>query len=41
MWDYPDQNMKNGKCCSQLSTYFKRHMAARKANESLVRSDKA
>jgi hypothetical protein len=32
--------MKNGKCCSQLSTYFKRHMAFRKADESLVCSGK-
>jgi hypothetical protein len=32
--------MKNEKCCSQLSTYFKRHMAFRKADESLVCPDK-
>jgi hypothetical protein len=25
----PNQNMKNGKFCSQLSTYFKRHMGFR------------
>jgi hypothetical protein len=28
------------KCCSQLSTYFKRHVAFRKADESLVCSGK-
>jgi hypothetical protein len=27
--------MENEKCCSQLSTYFERHMAFRKADESL------
>jgi hypothetical protein len=27
--------MKDEKCCSQLSTYFKTHMAFRKADESL------
>jgi hypothetical protein len=27
MLDNPDQNMKNEKFCSQLSTCFKRHMA--------------
>jgi hypothetical protein len=33
--------MKNEKSCSQLSIYFKRHMAAfREADESLVCSDK-
>jgi hypothetical protein len=36
----PDRNMKNEKCCSQLSTHFKGHMACRKAEESLVCSDK-
>jgi hypothetical protein len=36
----PDGNMKNEKCCSQLSTYFKRHLAIRKADESLVCSEK-
>jgi hypothetical protein len=40
MSDNPDQNMKNEKCCSQLSTYFKRRMALRKADESLACSDK-
>jgi hypothetical protein len=40
MPDNPDQNMKIKKCCSRLSTYFKRHMAFRKANESLVCSEK-
>jgi hypothetical protein len=34
----PDRKMK--KCCPQLSTYFERHMAFRKADESLVCSDK-
>jgi hypothetical protein len=29
MSDSPDRNMKNEKLCSQLSTYFKRHMAFR------------
>jgi hypothetical protein len=29
MSDKLDQNVKNEKCCSQLSTYFKRHMAFR------------
>jgi hypothetical protein len=36
----PERNMKNEKFCSQLSTYFKRHMAFRKGDESLVCSDK-
>jgi hypothetical protein len=40
MSDNPEQNMKNEKCWSQLSTYFKRHMAFRKADELLVCSDK-
>jgi hypothetical protein len=35
-----DRNMKNEKCCSQLSTYFKRHLAFRKADESRVCSNK-
>jgi hypothetical protein len=37
MWmlDNPDQNMKNEKCCSHLSTYFKRHLEFWKANKSL------
>jgi hypothetical protein len=35
MSDNPDRNMKNIKFCSQLSTYFKRHMGFRKADESL------
>jgi hypothetical protein len=26
MLDIPDRNMKNEKFCSQLTTYFKRHM---------------
>jgi hypothetical protein len=40
MSDNPDRDMKNEKCCSQLSTYFKRNMAFRKADESLVCSGK-
>jgi hypothetical protein len=36
----PDRNMKNEKFRSQLSTYFKRHMGFRKADESLVSSDR-
>jgi hypothetical protein len=36
MSDDPDRNMKNEECCSQLSTYFERHMAFRKADDSLV-----
>jgi hypothetical protein len=40
MSDNPDRNMKNEKCCSQLSTYFKRHLTFRKALKSLVCSDK-
>jgi hypothetical protein len=32
--------MENEKCSSQLNTYFKRHMAFRKVDESLVCSDK-
>jgi hypothetical protein len=27
--DNPDRNMKNEKCCSQLSTNFERYMACR------------
>jgi hypothetical protein len=38
--DNPDRNMKNEKCCSQLDTYFERHIAFRKADESLLCSDK-
>jgi hypothetical protein len=38
MSDNPDRNMK--KCCSQLSTCFKRYMTFRKADKSLVWSDK-
>jgi hypothetical protein len=40
MSDNQDRYMKNGRCCSQLRTYFKEHMAFRKADESLVCSDK-
>jgi hypothetical protein len=40
VWDNPDRNMKCEKYCSQLSTYYKRHMPFRKADESLVCSDK-
>jgi hypothetical protein len=40
MSNSPDRNMKNEKCCSQSSTHFKRHMSFRKADESLVCSDK-
>jgi hypothetical protein len=40
MSDNPHGNMKNKECCSQLSTYNKRHMTLRKADESLVCSDK-
>jgi hypothetical protein len=40
MLDNPDGNTKNEKCYSQLSTYFERHMGFRKADESLVSSDK-
>jgi hypothetical protein len=32
--------LKYEKCCSQLSTYFKKHMAFRKADESLACSTK-
>jgi hypothetical protein len=39
MSDNPDQNMKNEKCCSQLSTYFKKYTLFRKADESLVCSE--
>jgi hypothetical protein len=35
MSDNLDQNMKSEKCRSQLSTYFKRHMAFRKASAQL------
>jgi hypothetical protein len=35
MSDNPDQDIKNEERCSHLSTYFKRHMAFKKANESL------
>jgi hypothetical protein len=38
MSDNQDRNMK--KFSSQLSMYFKRHMACRKEDESLVCSDK-
>jgi hypothetical protein len=40
MLDNPERNMKNEKCCSQLSIFFKRHVAFRKSDESLVCSDK-
>jgi hypothetical protein len=40
MSDNPYRNKQNEKCCSQFNTYFKRHMAFRKADESLVSSDK-
>jgi hypothetical protein len=33
--DNTDRNIQNGKRCSQLSTYFKRHTVFRKADESL------
>jgi hypothetical protein len=36
----PDPNITNEKFSSQLSTYFKRLMAFRKADESLVCTDK-
>jgi hypothetical protein len=36
MSDGPDLNMKNEKCYSQLSAYFKRNMAFGKADESLA-----
>jgi hypothetical protein len=36
----PYRNVKKGKMLSQLSTYVKRHVAFRKADESLVWSDK-
>jgi hypothetical protein len=39
MSDNPVGNMKNEKLCSQLNTYFKRHMAFGKANKSLFYSD--
>jgi hypothetical protein len=39
MWDNPDQNMKNEKCCLQFNVYFKRHIALWKANDSRVCSD--
>jgi hypothetical protein len=35
----PDRNMKNKKFGSRLSTYFKRHMGFRKADESLECSE--
>jgi hypothetical protein len=35
-----NRNMKTEKYCSQFSTYFKRHTAFRKADESLVCSEK-
>jgi hypothetical protein len=40
MSDNLHQNTKNKKCCSQLSTNFKRHAVFRKADESLVCSYK-
>jgi hypothetical protein len=40
MSDNPDRNMKSEKCCSQLSTYYESHKAFKKADESLVCSDK-
>jgi hypothetical protein len=40
MLDNPDRNMENEKCCSQLRIFFKRNMAFRKADESLLCSDK-
>jgi hypothetical protein len=40
MSDNQDRNVKNKNFCSQLSTYFKRHIAFRKEDESLVCSDK-
>jgi hypothetical protein len=39
MSDNSDLNMKYEKCCSQLSTYFKRHMEFSKTGESLVCSE--
>jgi hypothetical protein len=38
--DNPERNLKNDKFSPQVSTYFKRRMAFRKADESLVCSDK-
>jgi hypothetical protein len=35
MLDDLDQNSESEKCCPQLSTYFKRHMGVKKADESL------
>jgi hypothetical protein len=35
MLDDPYQKIKNEKFCQQLSTYFKRHMGFRKADESV------
>jgi hypothetical protein len=41
MSDNPDRNMEmKEKGCSQLSTYVRRHMAFRKADESLLCSNK-
>jgi hypothetical protein len=36
MFDNPDGNTKIEKCCSQLRTYFKRHLTFRKADDSIV-----
>jgi hypothetical protein len=40
MSDNTDENIENGKYCSQFSIYFERHVAFRKADESLVCSKK-
>jgi hypothetical protein len=40
MSDNLDWNMKNEECCLRLNTHFTRHVAFRKADESLVCSDK-
>jgi hypothetical protein len=40
MSDNPDRNIKNENFCLQLNIYFKRHMAFRKTDESLVCSEK-
>jgi hypothetical protein len=41
MLNNPDRNMENKRCWSQLSRYFKRHMAFRKADELFTCSDKS
>jgi hypothetical protein len=40
MSDNPNRNIKNEKCCSLLSRYFKRHVAFKEAEQSLAGSTK-